>query len=130
MARGRAAIRACAHTARSGFEQPKDDDRSKTPNDGPSRSSDRTAILKAVARRIVQTGETVATFAKLSRWVLTYSATIETYNDRPRSLEELQRAVSTPAPGYDIHHIVEQYQKGVFAEDDIDGLVIWSKSQE
>ena len=33
---------------------------------------------------------------------------IEAYWDEPRTLEELQRAVSTPKRGYDIHHIVEQ----------------------
>lgn len=39
-----------------------------------------------------------------------YSADVTAYNDPPKSLEELQQAASTPAPGYDIHHIVEQTQ--------------------
>jgi hypothetical protein len=33
---------------------------------------------------------------------------IEAYRDEPRTLEELQRAVSRPKRGYDIHQIVEQ----------------------
>ena len=33
---------------------------------------------------------------------------IEAYRDEPKTLEELQRAASTPKRGYDIHHIVEQ----------------------
>ena len=33
---------------------------------------------------------------------------IEAYRDPPKSLEELQRGAYSPAPGYDIHHIVEQ----------------------
>jgi hypothetical protein len=33
---------------------------------------------------------------------------IEPYRDEPKTLEELQRAVSTPKRGYDVHHIVEQ----------------------
>jgi hypothetical protein len=35
---------------------------------------------------------------------------IESYRDPPKSLNELQQAVSTPAAGYDTHHIVEQAQ--------------------
>lgn len=33
---------------------------------------------------------------------------IVAYTDPPKTLEELQGAVSIPATGYDIHHIVEQ----------------------
>jgi hypothetical protein len=33
---------------------------------------------------------------------------IEAYRDEPKTLEELQRGVSRPKRGYDIHHIVEQ----------------------
>lgn len=78
--------------------------------------------MKEIARRIVRTGETVATIAKVARWVQTYSAEIGTYNDPPRSLDELQSAVSTMAPGYDIHHIVEQTaaERAGFAREIID----------
>jgi hypothetical protein len=33
---------------------------------------------------------------------------VEAYRDEPKTLEELQRAVSIPKSGYDLHHIVEQ----------------------
>jgi hypothetical protein len=41
-------------------------------------------------------------------WLDEFLATIESYLDPPKTLEELQQAVSTPKKGYDIHHIVEQ----------------------
>lgn len=74
----------------------------------PPTSRERTSILRAVARRIQQTGKTVEFFARTAKWLQVYSADVAAYNDPPKSLEELQRAASTPAPGYDIHHIVEQ----------------------
>lgn len=80
------------------------------PGDRPPKSPDRMAVLKEVARRILQTGESITTIARMSSWLQTYSAEIETYNDPPKSLEELHRDASTPMPGYDIHHIVEQNQ--------------------
>lgn len=114
----------------AGSQEPKGGD--AAPQDGrppeeadgaPSTSRERTSILKEVARRIVRTGETVATIAKVARWVQTYSAEISAYNDPPKSLDELHRAVSTPAPGYDIHHIVEQTaaERDGFSREVIDG---------
>lgn len=84
------------------------DDRPEQPGDRPSKSSERMAVVKEVARRILQTGESIATLARMNSWLQTFSAEIETYNDPPRALDELQRNASTPTPGYDIHHIVEQ----------------------
>jgi hypothetical protein len=48
---------------------------------------------------------------------------IEAYWDEPKTLEELQRAVSTPKRGYDIHHIVEQTsaEQDGFPRSAIDG---------
>jgi hypothetical protein len=93
-----------------GGGQPTSDggDPPKIPKERPPTSRDRTAALKVVARRILETGETVVSIGKLGAWLLTYSSVVESYNDPPKSLEQLQQAVSTPAPGYDIHHIVEQ----------------------
>jgi hypothetical protein len=46
---------------------------------------------------------------EVASWLIEEGAPyIEAYADPPKSLEELQDAVSTPARGYDIHHIVEQ----------------------
>jgi hypothetical protein len=44
----------------------------------------------------------------LDCFVKEYAPVIWSYFDSPRSLEELQSNVGDPAPGYDIHHIVEQ----------------------
>jgi hypothetical protein len=41
-------------------------------------------------------------------WLREHFDAIDAYNDPPKSFQELQQAVSTPAPGYDIHHVVEQ----------------------
>ena len=84
--------------------------------------------MREVARRIQQTGRTIEFFARTAKWLQVYSADVTAYNDPPKSLEELQRAASTPAPGYDIHHIVEQTpaeQDGFPREviDDPDNLV-------
>jgi hypothetical protein len=48
---------------------------------------------------------------------------IEAYRDEPKTLEELQRGVSTPKRGYDIHHIVEQTsaERDGFPRSMIDG---------
>jgi hypothetical protein len=70
----------------------------------------------------LETGEAFVNIAKTSAWLQTYSPIVESYNDPPKSLEELQQAVSTPAPGYDIHHVVEQAQaeRDGFTRDVID----------
>jgi hypothetical protein len=44
----------------------------------------------------------------LPQWLHAYLPSIISYNDPPRSLDELQQNVANPQPGYQIHHIVEQ----------------------
>lgn len=92
-------------------------DSPEPPEERPATSKERTSALKLAARLLVQATDsaatvfdTVALFAKLGAWYQTRSAEIESYNDPPKSLDELQQATSKPAPGYDIHHIVEQTQ--------------------
>jgi hypothetical protein len=97
----------------------------KNPEDRPPKSKDRTKAKKAAARLLDQLGSTVevaVAVAKLGSWLQTYSAEIDAYRDPPKSLEELQRAASTPAAGYDIHHIVEQTsaRRGGFPNEVID----------
>lgn len=41
-------------------------------------------------------------------WLEPAIDSIRTFADPPKSLDELQQDVSTPTPGYDVHHIVEQ----------------------
>jgi hypothetical protein len=94
-------------------------DSPEIPEERPPKSRDRTAALKEVARRILESGEAFASIAKLSSWLMTYSPVAESYNDPPKSLVELQQAVSTPASGYDIHHIVQRNQESTFGKEAI-----------
>lgn len=98
-------------------------DSPEVPQERPPKSADRTAALKAAARSLGQVGASVAKIAEVSSWLRTYSPEIESYRDSPKTLEELQQGVSTPAPGYDIHHIVEQTQaeREGFTRELIDG---------
>ena len=50
----------------------------------------------------------VLNMLELASWVHEFVPYIAAYADPPKTLEELQNAVSIPAIGYDIHHIVEQ----------------------
>ncbi len=79
------------------------------PKERPPTSRARSVALKTVARLLGPMAAT-AEIAKLGAWLTTYSAEISSYSDSPKSLEELQRAVSEPASGYEIHHVVEQTQ--------------------
>jgi len=84
----------------------------EVPKERPKTSSERVGWLKAAARMAAEQGVAAADIAKLSPWMTYYAAGLQSYNDPPRSLDELQ--TTTPGPGYDIHHIVEQSQ----AEDE------------
>ena len=86
------------------------------PKERPRKSKERTTILRLIARRMLETGETVAAFAKLGAWFITYSPTIESYNDPPKTLEELRQDLS-PKAGYDIHHIVQRNQESIFGRE-------------
>ncbi len=50
----------------------------------------------------------VLNMLEVASWVHEALPFIQAYVDPPKTLEELQDAVSTPSRGYDIHHIVEQ----------------------
>jgi hypothetical protein len=41
-------------------------------------------------------------------WLEPVIDSIRSFADPPKGLDELQRDVSNPAPGYDVHHIVEK----------------------
>jgi hypothetical protein len=85
-------------------------DKPQVPKERPPTSRERTAILKEVAKRLGQVGGAISAIAEAGSWIRTYSPVIESYRDPPKTLNELQQAVSTPAAGYDTHHIVEQAQ--------------------
>ena len=69
--------------------------------------------------------DTALALGKVSAWLQTYSAEVESYRDPPKSLEDLQQAASTPRPGYDVHHIVERNQEYKFSKE-----VIYSRENE
>ena len=95
-------------------------DSPEIPEERPPTSQERTAYLK-IAARLLDVGATFAELATVSAWLRTRSAEIESYRDLPKSLEELQQAASTPAAGYDKHHIVERNQEAYFGADVING---------
>ena len=86
---------------------PTGDSPPEIPKERPPTSVDRTALLKAVARSIAA-GVALDTFVVQLPWLFTQQALIGSYNDPPRSLQELQSAVGVWRAGTDIHHIVEQ----------------------
>lgn len=93
-------------------------DSPEIPEERPPTSWERTAYLKTAAR-LLDVGATLAELAEVSAWLRTYSAEIESYRDPPKSLEELQQAASTPAAGYDIHHIIQRNQESTFGKEAI-----------
>jgi hypothetical protein len=97
------------------------DDPPEIPKERPANSADRTAAQK-LAARLLGPAVSVAELAKLGAWFIAYAPQIISYYDPPKLLEELQQAVSTRAPGYDIHHIVEQSsaEEDGFTRDVID----------
>jgi hypothetical protein len=74
----------------------------------PPRGRERNPIIKEMAKALAKGGIVLAKVFAAAPWLREFHAMIEAYRDPPRSLEELQRAAYSPAPGYDVHHIVEQ----------------------
>jgi hypothetical protein len=88
------------------------------PEERPASAKLRNAVVKMVARHVSSflllneelrgsVGHVLNLF-EVASWVHEFVPYIAAYADPPKTLEELQQAVSTPAVGYDIHHIVEQ----------------------
>lgn len=86
------------------------------PDRRPSEAKRRTRIVKALAQwaaRIVFRTPlgpvgAIITVVEVARWLHEYYPYIQAYQDPPKSIGELQRAVSQREKGYDIHHIVER----------------------
>jgi hypothetical protein len=75
------------------------------PEKRPASEKERNRVARSAARRL---GSRIWVLIEAGSWLIEKAAEISSYFDSPRSLEELQQAASTPAPGYDIHHIVER----------------------
>ncbi len=92
------------------FKEPRPD----IPKDKPERMSLRWPVVKEVAGWVARIGlqETpvgpVLDLIQAAQWIYEYGPYISAFLDGPKSLEELQSAVSEPKKGYDIHHIVEK----------------------
>ena len=73
-------------------------------------ASERYDIARTTARRLAQRwlAQEQRHVVEAPDWFLEYEPSVQAYLDPPKTLSELQQAVSTPKPGYDIHHIVEK----------------------
>jgi hypothetical protein len=91
----------------------------KVPKEPPTKSKERTAVAKQVAKWLARGAVAVATrhpiglatvvAATGAVWLYSqYNAHIEAYQDAPKALEDLHNAVASPRAGYDTHHIVEK----------------------
>jgi hypothetical protein len=77
----------------------------RIPTRRPGTSRERTEALKEAAKWLRENaGQAIEGIP----WLDEFLADIKSYLDPPRTLEELQQAVSEPKKGYDIHHIAEQ----------------------
>ena len=63
-------------------------------------SRERSAALKAAARLLGRVSGPIGAIIEVGSWAYKYSPLVEAYNDPPKSLDELQQAVSTTALGY------------------------------
>jgi len=95
-------------------------DSPELPKERPPTSEARVAAYKVAARWLTRFGGPIGKLIEGAEWLRQQSPLIQSYNDPPGSLQELQEAVSTPAAGYDIHHIVRQDQEGHFPRELID----------
>jgi hypothetical protein len=78
------------------------------PDKIPSNPRTKMAIVKAAAKWLARSGGPIGVIIKPGSWADLYRDKIEAYRDPPKSLNELQEAVSTPRSGYEVHHIIEQ----------------------
>jgi hypothetical protein len=80
------------------------------PREKPPTASERYDIVRTTARWLAQRwlAQEQRHVVEAPDWFLEYEPSVQAYLDPPKTLAELQQAVSTPKPGYDIHHIVEK----------------------
>lgn len=94
-----------------------DDQPPKVPKEKPGSSRGRTRVYKELAKWIARgvlrevVGRRMTSLFTIldeAGWLEPAIDSIRTFADPPKSLKELQQDAYTPAPGYDVHHIVEQ----------------------
>ena len=94
-----------------GFRAP-DDKPPKVPKAKPGKSSQRTAIYRAItgfARRYPTiAADIVVGIINNIEWLEAIEDMLHADLDPPKTLQELQAGVGERRPGYDVHHIIEQ----------------------
>jgi hypothetical protein len=84
----------------------------KTPLSRPDTSAERTDYMRSAANWLARNaglaGAIYTGNMNNVEWLKDRQDLIAAYRDEPKTLEELQRTVQEPKPGYDTHHIVEQ----------------------
>jgi hypothetical protein len=84
----------------------------KIPLSRPDTSAERTDYMRSAANWLARNaglaGDIYTGNMNNVEWLKDRQDLIAAYRDEPKTLEELQRAVQEPKPGYDTHHIVEQ----------------------
>jgi hypothetical protein len=82
------------------------------PDDKPSKSSQRNAVLRSIASFLGRNSGLIADiFIGLMNeieWLESYQDLIQAARDPPKTMRELQNSVGKGRPGYDDHHIIEQ----------------------
>lgn len=84
-----------------------DDEPPKLPKERPSTKRDQFRVVKQIAKGVFKK-TTLGKLVEAAAWLYEYVPYVQAYFDEPKGLDELRQSVSTPARGYDIHHIVEQ----------------------
>lgn len=115
--RGSSSNRQPSNVVLASFTPGSDDEPPRVPKERPLTSRARTRVYKElaswIARGVVKevVGRRVTALLTIldeAGWLEPAIDSIRTFADPPKSLEELQQDVYTPAPGYDVHHVVEQ----------------------
>jgi hypothetical protein len=78
------------------------------PENRPPTAAERTRLARLVAIFVRGSVGRFITIAIGAYWLYRERANIISDGDPPRTLKELQDAASSPKPGYEIHHVVEQ----------------------
>ena len=78
------------------------------PKDRPITSAERTRLTKIAAIFIGGSVRKLLMVLATAYWLYSERHNILSFADPPKTLKELQDNASSPQPGYEIHHIVEQ----------------------
>jgi hypothetical protein len=83
-------------------------DTPEVPPEKPPTAQERNRVARTVANWVSKYGGPIGRVLAGAYWLYEEYPNIKSYQDPPKSLQEVQDAVSQPRRGYDIHHIVER----------------------